>query len=623
MKKLLLIGLVMTMTVSLTAQNRAIVSKEIRSRVEKMDNPVVNHSEYGQTPAIPAYKSTNLVDEAVIGGTRYDLQTNTSIQNRIHAFDDGTVGAVWTMGLNDAGFPDRGTGYNYYDGSAWDAEPEARIESLRTGWPSYAPYGENGEMVVSHDFAAGTLYYLTRDEKGTGEWTEDEFIGPDDIQISWNRSTTSGVDNSTMQLLYITWPTGNGGPIYEGLNGALLYSRSSDGGDSWDYQHELLDGMTGDDYYGISADNYEWAASKGDNIAFLVGDVWIDMFLMKSSDGGDTWTKTVIWEHPYPLYDFTYATDTFYCVDGTHHLAFDSQNKIHVVFGINRAYADDGGSGFWFPGIGGIGYWNEDMPTYSNNINALNPYEDPESELVEDYNLIGWEQDVNGDGELTYLDEWGTYYVGFSSQPQIIIDDMDYKYVVFSSVTETYDNGAMNYRHLWARGSWGEGVWGDFVHLTSDLLHIFDECVYPSAASFTDDNFYLLYQTDSEPGINIQGDLHPITDNNMNFMKVERAELIPVEVSENSGSFDAVHVSQNYPNPFTSSSWINVEVQKTCVLSLEVTNLTGQAVYMVPERKVNAGTVRLEIAAGDLTPGVYFYSVKAGESVVTRKMIIE
>ena len=108
-------------------------------------------------------------------------------------------------------------------------------------------------------------------------------------------------------------------------------------------------------------------------------------------------------------------------MDGTHHLAFDSQNKIHVVFGINRAYADDAGSGFWYPGVGGIGYWNEDMPGFTNDMNALNPYGEPGSELVEDVNLIGWTQDIDGNGEIDVLDEWGTYYVGFSSMPQIVI----------------------------------------------------------------------------------------------------------------------------------------------------------------------------------------------------------
>ena len=622
MKKLLLIGLVFSMAFSVYAQNRAVVPKEIRGRAVKAGENMQIQSEFTKTPALPAYKNTNLVDEDIIGSTRYDLQTNSSDQNRIHVFDDGTIGAIWTMGLQEDAYPDRGTGYNYFDGNSWGDAPDERIESLRTGWPSYAPYGENGELVVSHDFGAGTLYYLTRAEKGTGDWTEDEFVGPDGVPISWNRSTTSGVDNSVMQMLYITWPEANGGPIYEGMDGALLYSRSSDGGASWDYEHELLEGMTADDYLGISADNYEWAESKGDNIAFLVGDYWSDLFLMKSMDGGDTWTKTVIWENPFPLFDFTVPTDTFHCSDGAHHLAFDSQNKVHVVFGINRTYSD-GATWYYYSDEDGIGYWNEDMPAFSNNLNALNPYGHPDSELIEDYNLIGWTQDVNGDGEITLAEDLGAYNVGLSSQPQIVIDDMDYKYVVWSSVTETYDNGALNYRHLWARGSWGEGVWGDFVLLTADLIHIFDECVFPSVAPFTDDYFYLVYQTDNEPGMNIQGTLHPVTDNNINFMKVMRNELIPVGVEEQSAPIMANSVSQNYPNPFTGSSYVNVEVSQACKISLEVTNLTGQAVYSIPERDIKSGDYRFEIRADQLSPGVYFYSVKAGETIVTKKMIVE
>ncbi len=622
MKKLLLFGMVITMAVSTLAQNRVLVPKEVRDRAVRAGEPAVVINSFEKVPGVPAYKGTNLVDEEIIGGTRYDLQTNSSIQNRIHVYDDGTVGAVWTMGIQDPAYTDRGTGYNYFDGNAWGDEPEARIESLRTGWPSYAPYGENGEMVVSHDFSAGSLYYLTRTEKGTGDWTEDEFVGPNNIQISWNRSTTSGIDNSVMQLLYITWPEANGGPIYEGMDGALLYSRSSDGGASWDFEHELLDGMTADNYLGISADNYEWAASKGDNVAFLVGDFWTDLFLMKSADGGDTWTKTVIWENPYPLFDFTMPSDTFHCSDGTHHLAFDSQNKIHVVFGINRTYSD-GSTWFYFSGEDGIGYWNEDMPTFSNDLNALNPYGHPDSELEEDYNLIGWIQDVDGDGEITLAEGWGLYNVGLNSQPQIVIDDMDYIYVVWSGVTETYDNGAMNYRHLWSRGSWAEGVWGNFELLTSDLIHIFDECAFPSVASFTDDYFYLVYQTDNEPGMNIQGTLHPVTDNNTTFMKVARNELIPIGIEEQSAILNESQVSQNQPNPFRGTTYVSVEVSEPCTVSLEVSNLAGQMVYAMPSRDLGAGTYRFGIDAGELTPGVYFYTVKAGGSSVTKKMIVE
>ena len=98
------------------------------------------------------FKSSSYLDpeEEIIGNSFYDLQSNGACQNRIYYYPDGTIGAVWTFGLDFPGFTDRGTGYNYFDGNTWNDWPEERIESDRTGWPSYAPLGENGEIVFSH-----------------------------------------------------------------------------------------------------------------------------------------------------------------------------------------------------------------------------------------------------------------------------------------------------------------------------------------------------------------------------------------------------------------------------------------------------------------------------------------
>ena len=234
MKKLLLFCFSLSFVFAVYAQQRAVPTKAMRDYALRKGQTVHFETGFEKNQATPLHKSTTTIEEEIIGATRYDLQSNASMQNRIHVYEDGTIGATWTMGFEDPGFAGRGTGYNYFDGSDWGDMPEERIESIRTGWPSYAPYGENGELVVSHDFSAGELMYLTREEKGTGDWTEAYLAGPGGIQISWNRSTTSGIDNSVMQVLAITWPTANGGPVYEGLDGALLYSRSADGGATWD-----------------------------------------------------------------------------------------------------------------------------------------------------------------------------------------------------------------------------------------------------------------------------------------------------------------------------------------------------------------------------------------------------
>ena len=630
MKKLLLFGFILSMVIPAFAQQRASISKEMRDvKVRRVNRP--HQQPIAINPiTLPATANKLLPDEEDIGETYYDLQSNRSTQNRFHVYPDGTMAGIWTMGMEASNFPNRGTGYNYYDGDSWGDMPSERIESIRTGWPSYAPYGENGELVVSHDYGVGSLYYLWRDEKGTGNWSEEEFAGPDGQKISWNRSTTSGINNSVIHSLCITFPVANpGGAIYEGMDGALLYSRSDDGGTNWDPQNEILDGLSSNEYVGISADNYEWATYGEDNIAFLVGETWIDLVLMQSEDGGDSWTKTVVWENPYPFFDpaAPYVTNGFYCPDGSHHLTYDNDGKIHVVFGINRSSADAEGT-YWFPAVGGIAYWNEDRPTFSADTMSLCPYSDCEyTELIEDYNLIGWAQDLNGNDTIDVEDplDLAAYYMGFSSMPQIHIDDQNKIFVVYSSITEGYTGGLTNqtYRHLWARSSPNGEWWGYFTDLTSSLAHVFDECVYPTIASeSTTDSYYLMYQRDEEPGLHIQGDEDPPTLNTLTFMEVDKEEVWATEEKNIIPVFD-YDVSQNYPNPFTGNSTVKVNIRQSTTLSLEVVNMIGQQVYTVDAGVAKTGMNTLTIDGSKLTPGIYFYTVRAGETTITKKMIVE
>lgn len=602
-------------------QQRAVVEKSKRDIALEKPIPSLDATKIAQQSA-PMVKSVNLAaEEDIVGMTRYDDQANASIQNRIYLYDDGTIGATWIYGFNDVGgFDDRGAGYNYFDGNSWGPMPTEPVEDERCGWPSYSAWGENGEVIVSHTGADG--YKISkRAEKGSGDWEYGLLPGPPGHEyVIWNRSITSGIDHSRLHVISLTASTAYAGTPYEGLDGALLYSYSDDGGETWGLENELLDGMTADDYFGFNSDNYTWAEPRAGVVAFIVGAEMTDMFLMKSMDNGETFEKIMIWEHPYPGYDFTYATDTLYCNDGAHHVAIDDNGKVHVVFGINRTYADDAGATFWFPFVDGVAYWNEDMPAFSDNVNALNPYEHPDSELIEDVNLIGWSQDVDGDGEVTLLDEIGTYYLGLSSMPQIVIGENNSIFVVWSSATETYDNGLLNYRHIWARMSPNGGTfWSDFFDLTADLVHIFDECVYPSCAANSDDNIYLIWQQDNEPGNASWGAQHPYVDNNLIVMKVNKDDI--TGINEQNAFIRDTDVSQNFPNPFSETATIYVNLQKKTTLSLEVTNMMGQRVsYEIRDAK--AGMNSFTLHAEGLPEGIYFYTVKAGKDRVTKKMII-
>ncbi|MBU2650070.1 MAG: glycoside hydrolase, partial [Bacteroidetes bacterium] len=524
MKKFLLLSLVLCIGLAGYSQKATSVSKDLLNKAVKTEYKAPISEQTNLT--LPVNSATNIKalspNEVQIGNSQYDLWTNTLYSNRFHRWEDGTMAGVWMFGLQATSFPDRGTGYNYYDGTQWGPMPTARIESLKCGWPNIAPWGD-GEFGAAHN-GVTSLELISRPAKGTGAWTQVNFLGPDGItdDLTWPRLATTGENNEVIHLVANTYVE------YEGQATALLYSRSSDGGATWDPHNVILDGMGSDYYFEIGADDYA-LSTHGNTIIILVGGAWNDMFYMRSDDNGDTWDKHIIWEHPYPFFDWnTTIADTFFSNDNSAFGTIDNTGKFHVVFGLNRVMHLEVGTTYnLFPYVDGVAYWNEDMPPFSNDLAALAgpQYGYANSEMVEDYNYIGYMQDVNGDGEIT-LNTDILYYreLGPSTMPTITIDDQGRRFVLFASTTETYENDVYNYKHIWAR-AYDNGEWGPFLDLSKDIVHIFDECIYPHLASTSDDNIHYMYMADVTPGLALDDD-HGYQDNRFIYASLAKTELL-------------------------------------------------------------------------------------------------
>ena len=629
MRNFLLLFAIAGITLAGFSQKRAMIPKELRDIVIERQHveAIADINPFFNQVSPTASNGRDLTEEQ-IGTTWYDLQSNTAVGNRIWLFNDGTISAVWTMGHDDPpNFPDRGTGYNYFDGTSWGPMPTDRIETERCGWPSIAPFGEDGEITVSHIGTDDGLMFNHRPTKGTGAWTEFTFSGPepDWKSILWPRVTTTGVNNDVIHLIHVTTPTANGGVAYNGMDPALLYSRSSDGGATWDPHHLQIEG-TGPDYYNsLSADEYVWAEPRGNTIAFVCVDPWHDLFVMKSDDAGDNWEKHMVWEHPYPFFDWnvTITTDTLWAPDASADIAIDENGKVHVVVGLARvAHFEVGTTYQYWPYTDGVAYWNEDRPAFE----APDPHDalDAWDVLTEDYDLVGWIQDVDGNGTIDLLDELMSYReLGLTTMPEITITPANHMIILFSGTTEGYDNSTYNYKHIWARGYDVDlDQWLDFHDLNTDLIHIFDECIYPSMAGSTDEAFHVIYQADSEPGTALDED-HPYQENKIYYARMPLEDIGLPFVGMEEKIIQEETVSQNFPNPFGETTYIQVETLGRTDLTLEVSNLMGQKVMEINNGEVNAGNHLFKVNARDLTPGVYFYTVKAGEQSVTKKMIVE
>ena len=459
--------------------------------------------------------SKGVLDE-MIGGSRYDMQTNASIQNnRVCLWPDGNISATWTMGFTDPGYADRGTGYNYFNGTTWNAAPTARIETMKCGWPSVHPWNGGGEMILSHN-STTHLVVNTRPVKGTGAWTQNlRLTAPTGaFGLVWPRTVTSGSNHQYIHTLVVTTPVANGGTLYQGLDGALIYYRSLDGGATWDKQGVILPGLTSATYVGFSGDDYSWAEPHGDTLVFVQGGQWTDTFMMKSTDNGNTWTKTEILPNYYCKNSGTVTTPSFICSAGDVACEMDKSGVTHVAFGRMRA-TNDGTGHKYFPGTDGIVYWNSTMPVLDtavvSNINTL----------IAANLCIGFVVDNgNPNDSIVGFPAYGT---GLSSFPQIIIDNYNNIFFLWSSLTVGNPSpDPLNYRHIWTR-AWfkGNALWNDMIDLNSGVLYMFQEYVYPSVASSLKGNKILLFdQTSSQPGANIKDATVPIHDVNIEFREI-------------------------------------------------------------------------------------------------------
>ena len=78
----------------------------------------------------------------------------------------------------------------------------------------------------------------------------------------------------------------------------------------------------------------------------------------------------------------------------------------------------------------------------------------------------------------------------------------------------------------------------------------------------------------------------------------------------------------NYPNPFNPSTVIAYDVAKTGKVRLRVYNTLGQMVKELVNARQSAGHYKVDFNAAGLSSGVYFYQLKVGSLLQTRKMIL-
>ena len=650
MKKVLLLSLGLAMGFGAFAQNR--VAKEAVSGKATVSKVAVGNDIYTGSVLENSAKSNSSVvvnrytnfEEGVAMETYYDLQSNGYVSNRMYQKANGDVAVVTTMSREqNLTASDRGTGYNFIAGgnmSNLGDIPEVREEAnatgddVRTGWPTIAPYGPEGEILVNH---SSGLNYWIREKAGQGQWDGPYSIpNPEGLEypfsLSWPRVATSGANNDVIHVVCASQHSISS----EEMVNAQFYCRSTDG-QNWEVAYSPLEET--DEHINIySADDYS-IATNGDVVAICYTSVFYGHALvMKSTDNGQTWERIVVWENPYigdwetdentitpeetPAQTPVHSTVAV-GPDGTVHVAFSVATYAHTELGNTFSY-------YYGRTADGIAYWNDTRAALTN----LRLWEDdPENEgyvlhSMDSVNFCGWLPfysniaDFNNDAVYKNDDYIYQFYGSCSGFPALSVDpegNLALAYSTPDTERELFDNTAYYRSTVMSYKAANEEGWHVAVeHVFEDFMHMVDESMFVNAApSVTrQGEFWFSYVADNVPGLAWgSGASQSSPENNQCYVFKISSEFIPVGTEE----IIARDVVYNvYPNP--ASDYIFVSSSMDADATVTFTNLAGQTVKVV---NTNLTTGDNSVSINDLNSGVYFCTVSANGYSHTTKVVVK
>ena len=612
MRKVLLLSLSLALGFSAFAQQR-VAKNDIRSAQAKAEKVSVGNEKINPAtnfaPQTAKSVIVNRLDEIEDGETMmtmYDLQSNHFCSNRMYAMENGSAAIVATFSHEpNQSASDRGTGYNFYNGETgqWLDMPEERVESMRTGWPTIAPYGDRGEILISH----APMRCWTREVAGEGEWvyrgelpiSPEGFPYADDA--SWPRVATSGDNHNIIHVIGDIQHSGT-----DATEHYQVYLRSEDA-ENWTITYSPLEQVGFESTGGFSAEDYAIAAN-GHNVAILyTGSMTNSVWMFKSTDDGLTWNARRVWEDPYEgisLEDPNLVyTDTLYRpMSGA--VVIDNGGVVHVALNVlEMAHWADTEPGYYsyFYGrmVDGILYWNDTQegPVQSEDGNPHHaarlwwpiPEEPGYVRMHADstkwigyipmYEGYEWDNDKFYNG-----DDYHPRFYSASGHPALSCDPYGNICCAFSSpcVRRLDDNGTYYYRSIYTsyynvdKGYWEQDV-EDLCDEEVNFMFLYSDNLYTLSApnTYKPGEFWIGFQSDDLIGLywGSGAAQTQASENIIHAMRID-AEDEYVSVPENYEAKDVVY--NIYPNPATD--YVVVKSSQDVEANISIVNLVGQTV---------------------------------------------
>lgn len=93
-------------------------------------------------------------------------------------------------------------------------------------------------------------------------------------------------------------------------------------------------------------------------------------------------------------------------------------------------------------------------------------------------------------------------------------------------------------------------------------------------------------------------------------------------IGVNSSIVEGYSLSQNYPNPFNPSTVINFALPVKSMVSIKVYDVNGKEIAELINEEKDSGSHSIEFIGINLSSGVYYYKLTAGDFSQVRKMVL-
>jgi hypothetical protein len=244
-----------------------------------------------------------------------------------------------------------------------------------------------------------------------------------------------------------------------------------------------------------------------------------------------------------------------------------------------------------------------------NEVNQFNPHW--QASIADNQNLyFGGESGGAGD---IFFSEYvnGSYTTAQNLGSAINTDDglettpfiaSDESYLIFARV-----HGSSPYSNLFISSKNNDGSWSEAVKMTG-LSSIYHE-LYPNISP--DGRFMMFLSFRSGLLLPYWVDAQVIYNYITNVDDEKNAEIPGV-----------FQLYQNYPNPFNPSTKITYSIPQRSFVSLKVYDVLGNIVTALVEMEKSTGEYEIEFDGSELTSGIYFYQLIAGNYLETKKMLL-